>query len=60
MVLAVDGGAAVAACGEFAAALEAARAEASGGEREQGAVGDEDELVVGLSAPVGPIAAAAA
>ncbi|MHB9854014.1 PucR family transcriptional regulator [Streptomyces sp. Tue6028] len=55
VVLAVDGGAAVAACGEYAAALEASRAAV----REQPA-GDEDELVVGLSAPAGPIAAAAA
>jgi len=56
VVLAVDGGAAVAACGEYAVALEAARAAA----REQPAGVDEDELVVGLSAPAGPIAAAAA
>ena len=35
-------------------ALEAART------REQASTGDEDELVVGVSAPVGPIAAAAA
>ncbi|MEV0211419.1 PucR family transcriptional regulator [Streptomyces sp. NPDC050788] len=57
IVLATDGGAAVAACGEYAAALEAARTgTAATGEP----VGDEDELVVGLSAPVGPIAAAAA
>ncbi|GGN76750.1 hypothetical protein GCM10011579_058200 [Streptomyces albiflavescens] len=55
VVLAVDGGAAVAACGEYAAALEAARAAV----REQPA-GDEAELVVGLSAPAGPIAAGAA
>ncbi|QIY98577.1 PucR family transcriptional regulator [Streptomyces sp. S1D4-11] len=55
VVLAVDGGAAVTACGEYAAALDAARIAA----REQPA-GDEDELVVGLSAPAGPIAAAAA
>ncbi|MDX3756093.1 MULTISPECIES: PucR family transcriptional regulator [Streptomyces] len=55
VVLAVDGGAAVTACGEYAAALDAARIAA----REQ-PVGDEDELVVGLSAPAGPIAAAAA
>ncbi|MGW7406860.1 PucR family transcriptional regulator [Streptomyces sp. NPDC054833] len=54
VVLAGDGGAAVAACAEYAAALEAARAVP-----EQAAV-DEDELVVGLSAPAGPIAAAAA
>ncbi|MFG2886844.1 PucR family transcriptional regulator [Streptomyces sp. NPDC048297] len=54
VVLAVDGGAAVAACATHAAALEAARAvpDRTGGE--------EEELVVGLSAPAGPIAAAAA
>ncbi|MFF7358039.1 MULTISPECIES: PucR family transcriptional regulator [Streptomyces] len=54
VVLAADGGAAVAACTRYAAALEAARAvpEQNGS--------DEDELVVGLSAPAGPIAAAAA
>jgi PucR family transcriptional regulator, purine catabolism regulatory protein len=54
VVLAADGGAAVTACGEYAVALEAARTD------EQTGVGDEDELVVGVSAPVGPIAAAAA
>ncbi|MET7287668.1 PucR family transcriptional regulator [Streptomyces sp. NPDC005573] len=54
VVLAADGGAAVAACAAHAAALEAARPA-----REQ-TPGDEQELVVGLSAPVGPIAAAAA
>ncbi|MGW0333348.1 PucR family transcriptional regulator [Streptomyces sp. NPDC003011] len=53
VVLAADGGAAVAACGEYAAALEAARAD-------QAAAGEEHELVVGLSAPAGPIAASAA
>lgn len=53
VVLAADGGAALAACGDHATALEAARAtgEQSGAE--------EDDLVVGVSAPVGPIAAAA-
>ncbi|GHE74345.1 hypothetical protein GCM10014715_31230 [Streptomyces spiralis] len=56
VVLAGDGSAAVAACGEYAAGLEAGRAAAV---PEQPA-GDQDELVVGLSAPVGPIAAAAA
>ncbi|MET7985914.1 MULTISPECIES: PucR family transcriptional regulator [unclassified Streptomyces] len=58
VVLAVDGGAAVAACGDYAAVLESARAVP----REQGAggAGDEGELVVGLSAPAGPIAARAA
>lgn len=55
VVLAVDGGAAVAACQEYAFAVQAARA----GAREQPAA-DEDELVVGMSAPAGPIAAAAA
>ncbi|MEU0212747.1 PucR family transcriptional regulator [Streptomyces canus] len=54
VVLAADGGAAVTACGEYAVALEAART------REQAGAGDEDELVVGVSAPVGPIAVAAA
>ncbi|MFF3848459.1 PucR family transcriptional regulator [Streptomyces sp. NPDC002328] len=53
VALAADGGAAVAACVQHAAALE--------GKRAAGAVeGDEDETVVGLSAPAGPIAAAAA
>ncbi|MFF3908511.1 PucR family transcriptional regulator [Streptomyces sp. NPDC001848] len=55
VILAVDGGAAVAACQEYAPAVQAARAAA----REQSAA-DEDELVVGMSAPAGPIAAAAA
>ncbi|MFE6363755.1 PucR family transcriptional regulator [Streptomyces sp. NPDC057806] len=57
VVLAADGGAAVAACAEYATALEAARA---GSAVRESAVGEEDELVVGLSAPAGPIAAAAA
>ncbi|MFF3616463.1 PucR family transcriptional regulator [Streptomyces sp. NPDC002580] len=61
VVLAVDGGAAVTACGDHAATLEAARTVP----REQpagkaGAAGNPDELVVGLSAPAGPIAARAA
>ncbi|MGW2637876.1 PucR family transcriptional regulator [Streptomyces sp. NPDC001348] len=54
VVLAADGGAAVAACAEYAAALEAARAAPEQGGCEDG------ELVAGLSAPAGPIAAAAA
>ncbi|MDX3520942.1 PucR family transcriptional regulator [Streptomyces scabiei] len=68
VVLAVDGGAAVAACGAFAGALETARAE--GRDPGAGAGGsvsadvpssvEEEELVVGLSAPAGPIAAASA
>jgi purine catabolism regulator len=56
VVLAADGGAAAAACGEYAAALETARA----GIRERVPGGEDDELVVGLSAPAGPIAASAA
>jgi len=55
VVLAVDGGAAVEACGEYAATRETERA---AGGQEQG--GEEHELVVGLSAPAGPIAAAGA
>ncbi|MGX9886221.1 PucR family transcriptional regulator [Streptomyces sp. NPDC002276] len=55
VVLAVDGGAAVDACRAYAAALEAERASADVRER-----GEDGEPVVGLSAPAGPIAAAAA
>ncbi|MEU1304269.1 PucR family transcriptional regulator [Streptomyces shenzhenensis] len=54
VVLAADGGAAVAAGRRYAMALEAARAAP-----EPVAV-EEDELVVGISAPAGPIATAAA
>ncbi|MFC5216120.1 PucR family transcriptional regulator [Streptomyces coerulescens] len=57
VVLAGDGGAAVSACAEYAAALEAARGGAPVPEQPGGV---DDELVVGLSAPAGPIAAAAA
>ncbi|MFF6978710.1 PucR family transcriptional regulator [Streptomyces sp. NPDC008343] len=57
VVLAADGGAAVGACADYAAALEAAR---TGAVPEQSGGTDEDGLVVGLSAPAGPIAAAAA
>ncbi|MFE6199073.1 PucR family transcriptional regulator [Streptomyces sp. NPDC057838] len=56
VVLAADGGAAAAACAAYAAALETGRA----GLREKVPGGEEDELVVGLSAPAGPIAASAA
>ncbi|WP_327593347.1 PucR family transcriptional regulator [Streptomyces chartreusis] len=56
VVLATDGGAAVSASAEYAAALEATRV---GTVSEQPGFID-DELVVGLSAPAGPIAAAAA
>ncbi|MFF9057137.1 PucR family transcriptional regulator [Streptomyces sp. NPDC014882] len=52
VVLAADGGAAVAAAVSYGTALEDARA--------SGSEGEEDDLVVGLSAPAGPIAAAAA
>lgn len=55
VVLAVDGGAAVAACQDYASAVRAARSVTL----EQPA-SDEDDLVVGMSAPAGPIAAAAA
>ncbi|RMB84467.1 PucR family transcriptional regulator [Streptomyces shenzhenensis] len=54
VVLAADGGAAVAAGRRYAMALEAARAAP-----EPVAV-EEDELIVGMSAPAGPIATAAA
>ncbi|MDV9173761.1 helix-turn-helix domain-containing protein, partial [Streptomyces sp. W16] len=57
VVLAVDGGAAVEACREYVAALEAERASSDVGVREQG---EYDGPVLGLSAPAGPIAAAAA
>ncbi|MFI6282740.1 PucR family transcriptional regulator [Streptomyces sp. NPDC050988] len=53
VVLAADRGAVVAACAQYAEAVGGAR---SGGEQ----AGDEDELVVGISAPAGPIAAGAA
>ncbi|MEG8280521.1 PucR family transcriptional regulator [Streptomyces sp. AHA2] len=56
VVLAADGGAAAAACAQYAAALETARS----GVREKVPGGEEDDLVVGLSAPAGPIAASAA
>ncbi|MET7488091.1 PucR family transcriptional regulator [Streptomyces sp. NPDC005538] len=55
VALAVDGGAAVEACREYTAALEGERASADVGEQ-----GEDDQPVVGLSAPAGPIAAAAA
>ncbi|MEU8589578.1 PucR family transcriptional regulator [Streptomyces sp. NPDC048664] len=55
VVLAVDGGAALAACQSYAAAVRTARSAAP-----EQAASDADVLVVGLSAPAGPIAAAAA
>ncbi|MFI9776592.1 PucR family transcriptional regulator [Streptomyces sp. NPDC051956] len=56
VLLAADGGAATGACTQYAEALETARLT----QREQGGAGEDDELVVGLSAPAGPIAAATA
>ncbi|MFI1564528.1 PucR family transcriptional regulator [Streptomyces sp. NPDC020490] len=57
VVLATDGGAAVAACARYAATLETARERAAGaGDRPA----DGHELVVGLSAPAGPTAATVA
>ncbi|MFF3496835.1 PucR family transcriptional regulator [Streptomyces sp. NPDC002795] len=50
VLLAVDGGAAAEACLQYAEALESTRGEGS----------SEDELVVGFSAPAGPIAAVSA
>ncbi|QEU91485.1 PucR family transcriptional regulator [Streptomyces kanamyceticus] len=58
VLLAVDGGAGVRACAEYAAALEAGRVGAA--TEPATASGDEAELVMGLSAPAGPIAAATA
>ncbi|CAL9575876.1 PucR family transcriptional regulator [Streptomyces sp. enrichment culture] len=69
VVLASDGGAAVGACAEHAGSREAARAggaeyaaarDAGRAAAREQAPADEEELVVGLSAPAGPIAAAAA
>ncbi|WP_413103503.1 PucR family transcriptional regulator [Streptomyces sp. Inha503] len=61
MVLAPDGGAAVAACAEHARAVEARRGtKARPRDRAAGAASRGDELVIGLSAPAGPIAAATA
>ncbi len=57
VLLVVDGGAAARACAQYAAALEAGRGAAG---REATASGEEAELVMGLSAPAGPIAAATA
>ncbi|MFR9788726.1 PucR family transcriptional regulator [Streptomyces sp. MB22_4] len=54
VVLAADGGAAVTACVGWATELEAARA------LPEHPVAEDDDIVVGLSAPAGPIAAAAA
>ncbi|OAH14735.1 PucR family transcriptional regulator [Streptomyces jeddahensis] len=65
VLLTADGGAAVAACTQYADALEHARAAARDAAApeataREGTSGEEHELVVGLSAPAGPIAAATA
>ncbi|AGP54683.1 PucR family transcriptional regulator [Streptomyces rapamycinicus] len=61
IVLAPDGGAAVAACAEHARAVEDRRGtKARPRDRAAVAAPRGDELVIGLSAPAGPIAAAAA
>ncbi|MEU1333919.1 PucR family transcriptional regulator [Streptomyces sp. NPDC005865] len=57
VLLVVDGGSGVRACAEYAGALEAGRGTSG---REPAASGEEAELVMGLSAPAGPIAAATA
>ncbi|MFJ6570945.1 PucR family transcriptional regulator [Streptomyces sp. NPDC091292] len=62
LLLAVDGGAAVEACTRYAESVEATRAGAGGAADEAAgaSVPEGDDLVVGLSAPAGPIAAATA
>ncbi|MFI0779084.1 PucR family transcriptional regulator [Streptomyces sp. NPDC021212] len=59
IVLAPDGGAAVEVCTEHAEALESRRGTSSR-PRDRAAAGQGGDLFVGLSAPAGPIAAAAA
>ncbi|MFE6777998.1 PucR family transcriptional regulator [Streptomyces sp. NPDC057702] len=59
IVLATDGGAAVTACAEHAEAAEARRGGTARPRARSGAHTD-DGLVIGLSAPAGPIAAASA
>ncbi|MFC0600812.1 PucR family transcriptional regulator [Streptomyces palmae] len=60
IVLAPDGGAAVAACVEHAAAVDAKRGTATRPRDRASATAPGDDLVIGLSAPAGPIGAAAA
>lgn len=55
VLLVVDGGAGAAACVAYARTLEAGRSEAP-----EGGAGDGTALLLGLSAPAGPIAAATA
>ncbi|MGP4004334.1 PucR family transcriptional regulator, partial [Streptomyces sp. 8N706] len=59
VVLAPDGGSVVAACAQYAEAMETQRGAAARPHERSGAP-EEHELVIGLSAPAGPIAAAAA
>ncbi|MFI1177970.1 PucR family transcriptional regulator [Streptomyces sp. NPDC020799] len=59
VVLASDGGAAVAACAEHARAIEERRG-TKARPRDRSAAAPDDDLVVGLSAPVGTVAAASA
>ncbi|MEU2868315.1 PucR family transcriptional regulator [Streptomyces olivoreticuli] len=59
VVLASDGGVAVAACAEHARAIEARRG-TKARPRDRSAAPPDDDLVVGLSAPAGTVAAAAA
>ncbi|TVL94389.1 PucR family transcriptional regulator [Streptomyces sp. SAJ15] len=61
IVLASDGGAAVAACAEHAAAVEERRGSATRPrDRAAAPPAPDDDLVIGLSAPAGPIAAVGA
>ncbi|MES4907560.1 MULTISPECIES: PucR family transcriptional regulator [unclassified Streptomyces] len=59
VVLAPDGGAAVSVCAEHAKAVDSRRGSAVR-PRDRGAAPPGDDLVIGLSAPAGPTAAAAA
>ncbi|WP_425828923.1 PucR family transcriptional regulator [Streptomyces fractus] len=58
VLLAVDGGAAAEACLQYAEALESTRGEGSSSSSSSSSSGDE--LVIGFSAPAGPIAAVSA
>ncbi|MFE2679926.1 PucR family transcriptional regulator, partial [Streptomyces hygroscopicus] len=60
IVLASDGGSAVEACAEHARAVESRRGTKARPRGRGAAAPHGDELVIGLSAPAGPIAAAAA
>lgn len=60
IVLAPDGGAAVTACAEHARTVEGRRGTKARPRDRTAAAPSGDELVIGLSAPAGPIAAAAA